>query len=91
MSKFCSNFFLISCKKYSEFASRDLDGDSLTKSEERKMNLHHFFCNFCRRFTKQIRVIDESASLCFKNDSESCCEKLSTECKDKIKEILDNS
>lgn len=90
-TQFCRNFFLISCKKYSEFCSRDLDGEVLSTSEKRKMKLHYFFCTFCRRFAKQIKAIDASAKACFEGEQQSCCESLSAERKEKIKDILKSS
>ena len=91
MSKLCSKFFLISCKKYSEYFSRDLDGDILTKKEKRNMNIHYFFCTFCRRYAKQIKLIDTSACNCYKKQEEDCSEKLPQERKDQIKKIIKDS
>ena len=91
MSKFCNNFFLISCKKYSEYLSRSMDGDVLTGKESRNMKLHYVFCTFCRRFAKQIKLIDQVADNCFENEQNACCERLSEARKEKIKKLLKDS
>ena len=91
MTKFCNKFFLISCKKYSEYFSRNLDGDTLTSRERRSMGLHYFFCTFCRRFAKQLKLIDKVSNDCFEDEKSSCCDKLSESRKEKIREVLKDS
>jgi hypothetical protein len=55
-------FNLLSCKRYSELASRQLD-EQLSGWDKFFHRFHHAICLVCRRFARQIQVID-SASKC---------------------------
>jgi hypothetical protein len=46
----------LSCKQYTELASRALD-EPLTFSEKLRSNIHWVLCLVCRRFNKQIKLI----------------------------------
>jgi hypothetical protein len=58
MSSFWNKFFIISCKKYCEYASMDIDGAKLNQHEKVSMKLHHFVCTFCRRYSRQLKLIE---------------------------------
>lgn len=35
-----------------------LDGKTLSRHERISMKLHHIVCTFCRRYTRQLKLID---------------------------------
>lgn len=62
MLRLIEKYNLLSCKRYSELASRQLD-DRLSGWDKFFHRFHHAICLVCRRFARQIQVID-SASKC---------------------------
>lgn len=61
---FCSRFFIISCKKYTEILNKKIDGEKLSQKDSFSFSLHHIVCTFCRRFNKQIQLIDFLSKSC---------------------------
>lgn len=47
----------LSCRKYTERASRNLD-QPLTGWDRAGFVFHHYFCFFCRRFNRQIHQLE---------------------------------
>lgn len=51
---------LFSCQYYTELSSQNLDAP-LSLKERLVMRFHHIICTVCRRFTRQIKLIDSAA------------------------------
>ncbi len=56
----CKRTF-ISCEQYAEYASREIDG-KLTPWQRLLFKGHHVLCMVCRRFRRQLRLIDEASA-----------------------------
>jgi hypothetical protein len=56
--RYLVSFF--SCRRYTELASRRLDHE-LGCSERRVFWFHHYWCMVCRRFNRQITLINRAA------------------------------
>ncbi len=50
---------LFSCRHYTQLASRDLD-EELHGREKFELRFHYFICMVCRRYTRQIHLIDSA-------------------------------
>jgi hypothetical protein len=50
---------LFSCRRYTEMASLSLD-NSLSAKEKACMRFHHVICMVCRRFRRQLDLIEEA-------------------------------
>ena len=82
-------FKIFTCKLFSEAHSRSLDGE-LSPVERVRYKLHYFLCLYCRRFARQLRLIDNAAVECDRSDGLDTCAKLSVETKSRIKESFKN-
>ena len=78
---------LLSCKRHTELASNQLDRQ-LCLSEKFQYYIHRFICLMCRRFERQLEIIQRSAKLVC-NDT-SNLEKLSAEAKKRIRDELNS-
>jgi hypothetical protein len=47
---------MITCKRASELISRSID-EELSMMEKISLCVHLFICNFCRQFSKQLKLI----------------------------------
>ena len=87
--KMCSylnkgNVLFISCEKYAKLASRKVD-THLHWYEQPGFFFHHLLCTVCRRFKRQIELIDMAAARVDQMSHCNCSEVLSDERKEKIK------
>lgn len=52
---------LLSCKQYTELASRKLDNGKLSTAERVQYWIHKMLCLMCRRFERQMKLIEQAA------------------------------
>lgn len=79
----------VTCRRYTELASKSLD-QPLTGREKVSFWLHHFICTFCRRSTRQLKVIEQAAQRISSEPGlySNSDDGLSAEAKERIKEAL---
>ncbi len=95
LRKFCSyfsrsNVLLISCQRYAKLASQRIDAD-LKWYEKPGFFFHHLICTVCRRFRRQIMLIDRASRELGQSHPACCSHKLSDTRKAAIKESLAKS
>lgn len=73
------------CKEYSKLCCLDKDSKLSLMSKIAK-SFHHLLCFTCRRFSKQIIVIDGACKNLLEKESDSC--KLSEDAKTRIKSLM---
>ncbi len=73
------------CQEYSKLCCLGKDSNLSLASRIAK-SFHHLFCFTCRRFSKQINVIDGACKKVLEKESESC--KLSEDAKNRIKSLM---
>lgn len=76
----------LSCKHYTEMCCKSRD-QNLTTFEKSKYYFHHILCFTCRRFSRQVEMIDKVCERLVDCDSSEST-KLSEEAKSKISEVL---
>ncbi len=79
---------LFTCKRFAESHSRSFDSE-LPIIERCRYKFHHFLCLYCRRFGRQLKLIDEAAKICeFETESSDASSTLSNEAKERMKRAL---
>lgn len=76
---------ILSCKRHTELASHSLDR-KLTAKEKIQYYIHHLICIMCRRFERQLRVIQGAAKILCDEPAQNEC--LSDEAKNRIRHSL---
>jgi hypothetical protein len=76
-----------SCKEAARLQSAALDRP-LTLSEKFGLSFHLFFCNWCRRYGKQINFLRSAARQYEPEDQSSTPPALSSEARERIKQRL---
>jgi hypothetical protein len=78
MSKLSCLLTLLSCRRYTELASRAQDCQ-LPWHERMMLSAHHALCMVCRRFSRQMKAIDRAATQINENtvliDNEFCMDE----------------
>lgn len=77
------------CRHYTELSSKSLDSP-LSLSEKTRFFLHHIVCTFCRRSTRQMKLL-EKASRKLLESEEVVQEELSVEARERIRKKLDGA
>lgn len=52
---------MLSCKNFVAYQGHILEGKELSLSERISLKMHYFMCHHCRRYFKQIRLVDAVA------------------------------
>ncbi|MDC0357389.1 hypothetical protein OAO01_01110 [Oligoflexia bacterium] len=81
---------LFSCRRYTKLASHSLD-EELSRSESFFMRFHHIICTVCRRYRRQINLIEaagRSLERRFPTEGSEQKRKLSDTFKDQMNEAV---
>ena len=52
---------MLSCKNFVAYQGQILEGNDLSLGEKFSLKMHYFMCHHCRRYFKQIRLVDSVA------------------------------
>ena len=56
-----TDWIYITCEHYTQLASRSLD-EPLSARDKFAFWVHHIICTFCRRFYRQLRLVDQAGA-----------------------------
>ena len=79
---------MLSCKDFVRYQGEILEGEELSLGKRMSLKMHYFMCHHCRRYFKQIRLVDAVANKLqaepvAEQKVEELLEKVETEHKDK--------
>ena len=77
---------MLSCKDFVQQQNEKLDGQEFSFMQRLSLNMHYFICVHCRRYTKQLFLVDEVSE---KLDSPSVEKAKIDSCIDHIHQIKD--
>ncbi len=81
---------MISCRRAAELISKELDTD-LSFQQRVRLGFHTIVCSGCRRFRRQLKVIDVAVTEFFEISSDENSEtSLSADSKQRLKAIVDS-
>ena len=82
----------LSCERYTESMSKDIDKEPLSGWERLRYRFHHIICYNCRRYLKQSKFLERAAPQLFSEDKDSACKtRLSDDARARIEKAVSST